>query len=45
VNLQDYLLYLQLFAAADPGADMNGDGRVNVSDYLAYLAAFAQGCS
>jgi hypothetical protein len=45
VNVQDFLLYLQLYAAADPGADVNGDGAVNVADYLAYLAGYSLGCS
>jgi hypothetical protein len=44
VNVQDYLAYLQLYAAADPRADINHSGAVNVQDYLAYLQLYAAGC-
>jgi hypothetical protein len=44
VNVQDYLAFLQLYAAADPRADFNSDGHVNVQDYLAFLQVFAGGC-
>jgi hypothetical protein len=43
VNVQDFLAFLQLFAAADPGADFTGDCTVNVADFLAYLQAYAAG--
>jgi uncharacterized membrane protein len=44
VNLQDFLAYLQLYAAGDPRADFNGDGSITVNDFLAFLAAYAAGC-
>jgi hypothetical protein len=44
VNVQDFLAYLQLYAAADPRADFDNNGQVNVQDFLAFLQAFAAGC-
>jgi hypothetical protein len=44
VNVQDFLAYLALYAAADPRADIDGSGAVNVQDFLAYLALYAHGC-
>jgi hypothetical protein len=45
VNVQDFLAFLQLFAAADPRADFDNSGSVNVQDFLAFLQAFAAGCT
>jgi hypothetical protein len=44
INLQDFLAYLQAFAAADPSADLNHDGLINLQDFLEFLAAYAAGC-
>jgi hypothetical protein len=44
INVQDFLLFLQLYAAADPRGDFNADGAINVTDFLAFLAAYAAGC-
>jgi hypothetical protein len=44
VSIQDFLTYLQLFAAADARADFSGDGSVSIQDFLAFLSAFAAGC-
>jgi hypothetical protein len=44
VNLQDFLGFLQAFAAGAPSADFDGSGLVNVQDFLGFLQAFAQGC-
>jgi hypothetical protein len=44
VNVQDFLLYLAAFAAADPRADFTGDGSITISDFLAFLSAYASGC-
>jgi hypothetical protein len=44
VNLQDFLAFLQAYAAGLPVADFNGDGQVNIQDFLAFLSAFAAGC-
>jgi subtilisin family serine protease len=43
VNVQDFLLFLRLFAAADPRADTDGDGAVGVRDFLAFLQIYATG--
>jgi hypothetical protein len=43
VNIQDFLAYLQAFAAGDAAADMTGDGQINIQDFLLYLSAFAAG--
>jgi hypothetical protein len=44
VNVQDFLSFLQLFAAGADGADFNRDRDVNIQDFLAFLAAYAAGC-
>lgn len=44
VNTQDFLAFLGLWAARDPGADWNGDGRIDTLDFIAYLNAWVQGC-
>lgn len=44
VNTLDFLCFLNMFAAGDPGADFNGDGTVDTLDFLAFLNAFSQGC-
>jgi hypothetical protein len=44
VNVQDFLAFLQLYAAASNRADVNADGQVNVQDFLSYLQAYAAGC-
>jgi hypothetical protein len=44
VNVQDFLLFLQLFSAGDSRADVNGTGDINVQDYLAYLQLYSAGC-
>ncbi len=36
VNTVDYLLFLNLWTAKDPGADWNGDGVVDTRDVLAF---------
>jgi hypothetical protein len=45
VNVQDFLAFLQLYAAGDTRADFNQDGQINVQDFLAFLAAYAAGCA
>lgn len=44
VDVNDFFMYLDLFAAGDPRADFNGDGTIDVSDFFAFLDAFAAGC-
>lgn len=44
VNTQDFLAYLNAWAAGDPRADTNGDGTVNTIDFLAYLNLWVAGC-
>jgi hypothetical protein len=44
VNLQDFLSYLQAFAAGEARADFDQNGQVNIQDFLAFLQAFAAGC-
>lgn len=43
-NVDDFFLFLDLFAAGDPQADINGDGELDVNDLFAFLDVFAQGC-
>jgi hypothetical protein len=43
VNVADFLAFLQLYAAGDPRADLNGGG-VNVSDFLLFLQLYSAGC-
>lgn len=44
VDTQDFLAFLNLWAAGDSGADWDGNGTVNTVDFLAYLNAWAAGC-
>jgi hypothetical protein len=44
VNVQDYLRFLELYAAGDPTADFNWDCGVNVQDFLSFLALYSAGC-
>lgn len=44
LNILDFSAYLNLFAAGDPRADMDGNCTLNVLDFGAYLNAFAVGC-
>jgi subtilisin family serine protease len=43
VNVSDFLVFLQLYAAADPLADVDGSGAVTVQDFLSYLRLYALG--
>ncbi|MCC5786026.1 MAG: dockerin type I repeat-containing protein [Phycisphaerales bacterium] len=44
VDADDFFLFLQWFADADPRADINGDGVIDAADFYEYLDLFAQGC-
>lgn len=44
VNSLDFIDFLLLFNAGNPGADFNGDGTVNSVDFIAFLNAFVAGC-
>lgn len=44
VNTQDFLTFLNLWAARDPIADWNTDGTINTQDFLAYLNEWVAGC-
>jgi hypothetical protein len=41
VDVRDYLVFLSLFAVADPIVDFTEDGRIDVRDYLRFLAYYA----
>ena len=44
VNTLDFLCFLNLFSAGDPGADCDGNGVINTLDFLCFLNAFSAGC-
>ncbi len=44
IDADDFFLFLQFFADADPRADINNDGVIDADDFFAYLDLFAQGC-
>jgi hypothetical protein len=44
VDTQDFLAFLNAWAAGDLLADWNGDGTINTQDFLAYLNDWAAGC-
>jgi len=44
VDFNDYLLFLDLFQAANPIADLNDDGAVDFNDYLEFLNAYSTPC-
>jgi probable HAF family extracellular repeat protein len=43
-NVQDFLAFLQSYAAGEARADFDGSGAVNVQDFLGFLQAYAVGC-
>ncbi len=44
VDADDFFLFLQWFADADPRADINNDGVIDADDFFEYLGLFAAGC-
>lgn len=44
VNTQDFVCFLNLWAARDGAADCNGDGVVNTMDFVCFLNAWSAGC-
>jgi hypothetical protein len=42
--VQDFLIFLDLFAAGDLRVDFDLDGRIGVRDFLSFLDAYAEGC-
>ncbi|MBK7403815.1 MAG: hypothetical protein IPJ41_04070 [Phycisphaerales bacterium] len=44
VNTQDFIVYLNAWAAKKPCADVNTDGVVNTQDFIAFLNAWTAGC-
>lgn len=44
LDVDDFHLFLDLFAAGDAAADVNGDGHISIDDFFDYLDLFAAGC-
>jgi hypothetical protein len=44
LNVNDYVRFLNLFAALNPIADFDFNGQLNANDFLAYQNKFAAGC-
>jgi hypothetical protein len=44
LNVNDFICFQSLFAAADPYADCNHDATLNVNDFVCFQAQFAAGC-
>ena len=44
VTIEDLLVYLADFAAAQPQADRTGDSGVTIEDLIAFVAHFEEGC-
>lgn len=44
LNFFDVQVFLQLFSAHDPSADITGEGEFNFFDVQEFLSAFAAGC-
>ncbi|MCC6676771.1 MAG: hypothetical protein IT436_06470 [Phycisphaerales bacterium] len=44
IDFSDYLIFLNLYDAADLRADLNGDSLVDFSDYLEFLNRYDAGC-
>lgn len=44
LNFSDALEFLTLYAASDPGADLNSDGAFNFTDVIEFLTVYGQGC-
>jgi hypothetical protein len=44
VNTQDFVRFLNAWAARDPLADWDGNGEIDTRDFVAYLNAWVAGC-
>ncbi len=44
VNTQDFIAFLNDWAAQTPRADINNDGTINTLDFIAFLNQWAEGC-
>ncbi len=44
LNTQDFVSYLNDYAAGDRRADVSGDGIINTADFVRYLNWYAGGC-
>jgi hypothetical protein len=44
VDLEDFVVYQELFAAGDPAADLDEDGRLTFFDFLELGDLFGRGC-
>lgn len=44
-DTQDFLAFLNAWAAGDPTADLNGDGTVNTLDFIEFLNLWSSGCA
>jgi hypothetical protein len=44
LNVNDFICYLQRFAALDPYANCNNDATLDVSDFMCFRSRFAAGC-
>lgn len=44
VDFPDYLVFLNLYDADDPGADLDADGVVDFADFLDFLNHYDAGC-
>lgn len=45
VNTVDFVLWFNLYNAADPITDVNGDGMINSLDFIIWNNAWAAGCN
>jgi hypothetical protein len=42
--VNDFVCFLQKFAARDPYANCTGDAAINVDDFVCFMQKFAAGC-
>jgi hypothetical protein len=45
LGVNDFMAFINAFAAGNPSADFNHDTRFNIFDFTSYLAAFHAGCA
>jgi len=44
LNINDFVAFINAFAAQSPSADVDNSGLLNINDFIAFLNAYATGC-
>ena len=44
LNVNDFVCFINKYAALDPYANCNVDAAIDIADFSCFMAKFAQGC-